>query len=89
MLCLTESIRPNDPSMQRLCHAVDDARALTGLIVVAWKLARVLAVDSVERSISHAHEIRTPRRRTPPDHAVSSSAAVMTACSAVTAWDGH
>jgi len=47
MLCLTEIIRPNDPAMQRLCRAVEDARALTALIVAVWKLVRVLAVDIV------------------------------------------
>src|SRR5712691_1289119 len=31
MLCLTEIIRPNDPAMQRLCRAVEDARARTAL----------------------------------------------------------
>jgi len=31
MLCLTEIIRPNDPAMQRLCRAVEDAWARTAL----------------------------------------------------------
>jgi hypothetical protein len=48
MLCLTEIIRPYDPSMQRLCRAIEDAWARPELIVAAWKLARVLAVDIVE-----------------------------------------
>jgi hypothetical protein len=48
MLYLTEIIRPHDPSMQRVCRAVEDARARTELILTAWKLARVLTVDIVE-----------------------------------------
>jgi hypothetical protein len=48
MLSLTESIRPTAPSMQRVWRAVADARARTELILAAWKVARVLAVDLVE-----------------------------------------
>jgi len=52
MLDLTEIIRPNDPSMQRWCRAVEDARALTALILATWKFTRVLAVDIVEGSVT-------------------------------------
>ncbi len=48
ILYLTEIIRPNDPSMQRVCRAVEDARARTELLPTAWTLARVLTVDIVE-----------------------------------------
>ncbi len=58
MLYLAKSIRPNDPSMQRVCRAVEDAQARTELILAAWKLARVLAVDIVEY-------VRTARARCP------------------------
>jgi hypothetical protein len=48
MLCLTDSIRDADPSVQRLLRAVEDARSLTALILAAWQVARVLAVHLVE-----------------------------------------
>jgi len=48
MLCLTDSIRDDDPSMQRLLRAVEDARSLTALILAAWQVARVLAIHLVE-----------------------------------------
>ena len=48
ILYLTEIIRPNDPSMQRVCRAVEDARARTELLPTAWTLARVLTVDIIE-----------------------------------------
>jgi len=47
MLSFTESIRPTAPSMQRVCRAVADAWARTALLLVAWALARILAVDIV------------------------------------------
>ena len=79
MLCLTESIRPNDPSMQCVCRAAEDARARTELIVTAWKLARVLAVDIVEYVLTeHPHgmphrvaQFVTVDRRIAPPPAVS------------------
>jgi hypothetical protein len=48
MLCLHDSIRDDDPSVQRLLHAVDDASSLTVLILAAWQVARVLTVRLVE-----------------------------------------
>ncbi len=48
MLCLRDSIRDDDPSMQRLLHAVEDAPSLTALILATWQVARVLAVHLVE-----------------------------------------
>ena len=48
LLYLTEIIRPNDLSMQRVYRAVEDARARTELLPTAWTLARVLTVDIVE-----------------------------------------
>src|SRR3954465_9661134 len=47
MLSFTESIRPTTPSMQRGCRAVADARACIELLLVAWALARILAIDIV------------------------------------------
>jgi hypothetical protein len=48
MLCLTDSIRDDDPSVQRLLRAMEDARSLTALILAAWQVARVLALHLVE-----------------------------------------
>jgi hypothetical protein len=48
MLCLNDSIRHDDPSVQRLLRAVEDARSLTALVLAAWQVARVLAVHLIE-----------------------------------------
>ncbi len=48
MLCLTDSIRHDDPSVQGLVRAVEDAVTLTELILATWQLARVLAIHIVE-----------------------------------------
>jgi hypothetical protein len=48
MLCLYDSIRDDDPSMQHLLSAAEDAHSLTALILVAWQVARVLTVRLVE-----------------------------------------
>ena len=48
MLCLHDSIRHDDPAVQRLLSAVEDAHSLTALILAAWQVARVLTVHLVE-----------------------------------------
>jgi hypothetical protein len=48
MLCLQDSIRDDDPSMQRLLRAVEDAHTLTMVILAAWQVARVLTIHLVE-----------------------------------------
>jgi hypothetical protein len=48
MLCLHDSIRHDDPAVQRLLRAVEDAHSLTDLILAAWQVARVLTVHLVE-----------------------------------------
>src|SRR2546430_3239916 len=48
MLCLHDTIHDDDPSVQRLLRAVEDARSLTALILAAWQVARVLSVHVVE-----------------------------------------
>jgi hypothetical protein len=48
MLCLHDSIRLNDPSVQRVLSAVEDAHSLTALILAAWQVARILTVHLVE-----------------------------------------
>jgi hypothetical protein len=48
MLCLHDSIRDDDPDVQRLLRAVEDAPALTALMLAAWQVARTLTVHRVE-----------------------------------------
>ena len=48
MLCLHDSIRHDDPSVQRLLHAVENAQTLTALILAAWQVARVLTVHLID-----------------------------------------
>src|SRR5712692_2844706 len=48
MLCLTDSIRHDDPSVPCLVSAVEEAVTLTELLVAAWQLARVLVIHIVE-----------------------------------------
>jgi hypothetical protein len=48
MLCLIDSIRQDEPAVQRLLWAVDEAHTLTEIILAVWPLARVLAIHIVE-----------------------------------------
>jgi hypothetical protein len=48
MLCLTDSIRDDDPSVQHLLRVLEDACSFTALVLAAWQVARVLAVHLVE-----------------------------------------
>ena len=48
MLCLIDSIRDDDPSVQYLLRVLEDADSLTALLLAAWQVARVLAVQLVE-----------------------------------------
>ena len=43
MLCLSDSIRHDDPSMQQLLNTIERAETLTQLILAVWPLARVLS----------------------------------------------
>jgi hypothetical protein len=52
MLCLHDSIRHHDPSMQRLLNAVEDAHSLTALLLAAWQVARVITVHLVEAMLA-------------------------------------
>ena len=47
MLCLTDIIRDQEPSLQPLLRAVDEAPTLTAMLVAVWPLARVLALQVV------------------------------------------
>jgi hypothetical protein len=48
MLCLNDSIRDDDPSLQRLLRAVEETHTLTALLLAVWPLARTLAIHIVE-----------------------------------------
>jgi hypothetical protein len=48
MLCLIDSIRYDDPSLQRWLRAVEEAQTLTALLLAAWPLARVMVMHLVE-----------------------------------------
>ena len=43
MLCFSDSIRHDDPSMQQLPNTIEKVQALTQLILAVWPLARVLS----------------------------------------------
>ena len=57
MLCLHDSIRHDDPTVQCLLHAVEHAHSLTALILAAWQVARVLTVHLAEAVLAE----RAPR----------------------------
>lgn len=46
MLCLSDSIRDDDPSLQRLCNAVVETQTLTELLMAVWPLARLVPQPS-------------------------------------------
>jgi hypothetical protein len=48
MLCLIDSIRDDDPSLQRLLSAVEEAHTLTELLLAVWPLTRMIAIHLVE-----------------------------------------
>jgi hypothetical protein len=48
MLCLSDSIRHDDPAVQQLLRPIEEAHTLTQLILAVWPLARVLALHIVE-----------------------------------------
>ena len=48
MLCLNDSIRYDDPSLQRLLRAVEETHTLTARLLAVWPLARTLARHLVE-----------------------------------------
>ena len=48
MLCLHDSIRDDDPSVQYLLRAMEQAPSLTALLRATWQVTRVLAVHLIE-----------------------------------------
>jgi hypothetical protein len=60
MLCLSESIRYDDPSLQQGLQTAYDATNLTELILAAWALARVMAIEVVESVLREWASCPTP-----------------------------
>jgi len=48
MLCLSDSIRDDDPSLQRLFNTVLETQTLTELFMAVWPLSRLLTLRLVE-----------------------------------------
>jgi hypothetical protein len=48
MLCLSDSIRHDDPCVQQLLRTIEEAQTLAQLILAVWPLARVLALHIIE-----------------------------------------
>jgi hypothetical protein len=48
MLCLSDSIRHDDPAVQKLLRTIEEAHTLTQLLLAVWPLARALAIRVVE-----------------------------------------
>jgi hypothetical protein len=48
MLCLSDSIRHDDPAVQQLLKTIEAAQTLTQLILAVWPFARVLALHLLE-----------------------------------------
>src|SRR5262245_39882774 len=65
MLCLRDSIRHDDPSMQPLLSAVEHAHSLPELILAAWQVARALAVHLVEAVLAERARRATSWPRCP------------------------
>src|SRR5262249_11421485 len=63
MLCLHDTIHDDDPAVQRLLSAVEDAHSLTALILAAWQVARMLTIYLVEAvsAVRSKHPTRSSR----------------------------
>jgi len=48
MLCLSDSIRHDDPAVQQLLRTIEEAHTLTQMVLAVWPLARVLARHIIE-----------------------------------------
>ena len=74
MLCLHDTIHDDDPAVQRLLSAVEDAHSLTALILAAWQVARVLTIHLVEAVL--AERSQHPENHPPPCRSVGRACAV-------------
>ena len=52
MLCLSDSIRHDDPAVQPLLSTIEKAQTLAQLILAVWPLARVLALHIIEHVLA-------------------------------------
>jgi hypothetical protein len=52
MLCLSDSIRHDDPAVQPLLSTIEKAQTLAQLIIAVWPLARVLALHIIEHVLA-------------------------------------
>jgi len=52
MLCLSDSIRHDDPAVQQLLCMIEEAHTLTQLLLAVWPLARVMAQHIVEYGLA-------------------------------------
>lgn len=59
MLCLSDSIRYDDPTIQRLLSTIEEAHTLTQLILTVWPLARALATHTVEYVLAERAQLPT------------------------------
>jgi hypothetical protein len=66
MLCLHDSIRDDDPCVQRLLCTLEEAHTLPELVLAAWSLARVLARHLVEAVLAERARRPTLWPRGPP-----------------------
>jgi hypothetical protein len=68
MLCLQHSRRDEDPFVQALRRAVEDAPSLTALLLATWQAARVLVIHLIEAVLAegaHQPTVRHMRSRHP------------------------
>jgi hypothetical protein len=63
MLCLPDSIRNDDPSVQHLLRVMEDAYSLTALLLAVWQVARILAVRLVEAGPYGREAVMRPHLR--------------------------
>src|SRR4029450_5849251 len=64
MLCLSDSIRDDDPCVQRLLCTLEEAHTLPELMLAAWALARGLARHLIASVL--AERARRPASWAPP-----------------------
>src|SRR5919109_2946479 len=57
MLCLSDSIRHDDPAVQQLLRTIEEAHTLTQLVMAVWPLARVLALHIVESVLAERAQL--------------------------------
>ena len=66
MLCLSDSIRHDDPAGQQVLSTIEEAQTLTQLILAVWPFARVLALHIVEYVLAERAQRPRPWPPCPP-----------------------